>query len=68
MVIFKVGDKVRLKRNHKKKLGDRYKKSVGTVVDFQIQMSSSKQQYCRVQFSESTYDYDDLNSRYIELI
>jgi hypothetical protein len=66
MVTFKVGDKVRLKRNHKKTLGNRYKKSVGTITDFQ--MSSSMQQYCRVQFSDSTYDYDDLNSRHLELI
>jgi len=65
MVTFKVGDKVRLKRNHKKKLGSRYKKNVGKVIDFQLH---NTRQYCRVQFSESISDYDDLNSQHLELI
>ena len=65
MVTFKVGDKVRLKRSHKKTLGDRYKKCSGTVTDF---WCNTTQQYCRVQYNDSTHDYDDLNARYLELI
>ena len=63
MVKFKLGDRVRIKAKHKKELRTRYKEGVGTVV---ICQQTKTRQWCRVQYSESMFDYEDIGSWRLE--
>jgi hypothetical protein len=52
--MFKVGDRVRIKPEYKRELST--KATSGTIVGFQKTKSN---QWYRVQFSNSVYDYED---------
>jgi hypothetical protein len=52
--MFKVGDRVRIKPEYKRESYNNV--ASGTIVGFQKTKSN---QWCRVQFSNSVYDYED---------
>jgi hypothetical protein len=65
VVIFKAGDKVRIKPGQRKELKARYRKDAGTVI---IEQCTNRKQWCRVQFGNSTLDYEDYGSWRLELV
>jgi len=68
--MFKLGDKVRFKKEHKEYLGKRWKEGVAKVIDFQHDWSNK--QYCRISFDKKATPkhmlvcYDDVGSWLIE--
>jgi len=65
MAIFKLGDKVHVKSKYNKQLAARHRTKVGTVIGVQC---TKEKQWCRVRFSKSVYDYDDVGSWKLQLI
>ena len=63
--MFKPGDKVHIKSKYKHQLFTRSATRVGTVIGVQ---RTKEKQWCRVRFSKSVYDYDDLGSWKLQLI
>jgi len=70
--MFKIGDKVRYKKKHKKYLNERWKEGVAKVIDFQE--DSNRRQFCRISFDEKAtakhmlVDYDDVGSWLLESV
>ena len=65
MVIFQIGDKVVLKQAHRQELGHRWRDSVGTIISTH---RNSTNQYCRVSYSKSMFDYEDFGAWRLVLV
>jgi hypothetical protein len=69
--MFKLGDKVKFKKKHKKYLGPRWKDGVAKVIDCQND-HHWRRQYCRISFDKKALSntplvrYDDVGSWLIE--
>ena len=63
--MFRLGDKVRIKLEHKKEWIGHNCDRVGTIT---IVQETSEKQWCRVQFSGSMLDYEDVGAWRLELV
>jgi hypothetical protein len=69
--MFKLGDKVKFKKKHKKYLGPRWKEGVAKVIDCQNDHHWHRQ-FCRISFDKkatldsTSMEYDDVGSWLIE--
>ena len=65
MVVYQIGDKVILKPVFKQELGERWRDSVGTIIGIH---RNSMNQYCRVSYGDSMFDYEDFGAWRLRLI
>ncbi len=70
MVMYKLGDKVKFRKEHKKYLGNRWREGVAKVID--LQEDGHRRQFCRISFDKRAdvkhmlVDYDDVGAWLLE--
>lgn len=73
MVEFKLGDKVKYKKEHKEYLGMRWKEGTASIIDILKDRHWSRQ-FCRISFDKKAtpkhmqVDYDDVGSWLLERV